>query len=160
MDKILNKPCTATSYYELFQYAVDNGLFIEDKGTYYALITTPSPSLKAWQHYRIMELKNMRDTLETKPILYQGYLFDYDSKARERINAAIIALENAGTGASLTWTTADDKDVKVTASDLRGVITQVALRSDKLHTAYREAKAEVEAAPTKEAIDAITLEVE
>ena len=100
----------------------------------------------------------MRDTKEVLPITYQGYSFDYDSKARERINAAIIALESAGSSATLTWTTADNQDVKVTASDLRGVIAQVALRSDKLHTAYRKAKAKVEAATTKEELDAITLE--
>lgn len=108
---------------------------------------------------RISELKRARDTLETTPIIYQGYTFDYDSKARERINAAIVVLEDAGAGASLTWTTADDKDVKVTASDLRGVIAAVAMRSDKLHTDYREAKAKVEAATSEEELDKIILEV-
>ncbi|WP_307973371.1 DUF4376 domain-containing protein, partial [uncultured Phascolarctobacterium sp.] len=59
-----------------------------------------------------------------------------------------------------TWTTADNQDVKVTASDLRGVIAQVALRSDKLHTAYRKAKELVVAATTKEELDAIELVIE
>lgn len=117
------------------------------------------PTLDEVKAAKIKELKEQRDTQEVEPILYQGYLFDYDAKARERINAAIIALENAGTGASLTWTTADDKDVKVTAADLRGVIAQVALRSDKLHTAYREAKLQVETATSKEELDAIELKV-
>lgn len=109
---------------------------------------------------KIETLKMQRDKEEVEPIIYQGYSFDYDDKARDRINAAIIALEVAGASASLTWTTADNQDVKVTASDLRGIITQVALRSDKLHTAYRKAKERVGAATTKEELDTIELVIE
>ena len=108
---------------------------------------------------KIETLKMQRDEAEVEPIIYQGYSFDYDEKARERINAAIIALEVTGTSATLTWTTADNQDVKVTASDLRGIIAQVALRSDKLHTAYRKAKEKVEAAITKAEVKNVVLKV-
>lgn len=40
---------------------------------------------------KIMELKRQRDTAEVAPIAYNGHSFDYDDKARDRINAAIIA---------------------------------------------------------------------
>ena len=90
--------------------------------------------------------------------------FDYDDKARDRINAAIIALDVqsnlAKTTASIDWTTADNKDVKVTADDLRMVIASVAQRSNALHIAYRVAREKVEQASTQEEIEAITLEVE
>lgn len=115
------------------------------------------PALEVIKQRKIAALKAQRDKAEVEPIAYQGYSFDYDSKARERINAAIIALEVAGASATLTWTTADNRDVKVTASDLRGIIAQVALRSDNFHTAYRKAKAKVEAATTKEEVEAIRL---
>ena len=108
---------------------------------------------------KIETLKMQRDEAEVEPIIYQGYSFDYDDKARERINAAIIALEVTGTSATLTWTTADNQDVKVTASDLRAIIAQVALRSDKLHTAYRKEKKKVEAAITKAKVKNIVLKV-
>ena len=113
--------------------------------------------IESVREHKILTLKAQRDNAEVEPITYQGYSFDYDERARERINAAIIALEVAGTSAVLTWTTADNQDVKVTASDLRGIIAQVALRSDKLHTAYRKAKEKVEAASTKEEVEAISL---
>lgn len=113
--------------------------------------------IESAREHKILTLKIQRDNAEVEPIEYKGYSFDYDEKARDRINAAIIALEVAGTSAVLTWTTADNQDVKVTASDLRGIIAQVALRSDKLHTAYRKAKEKVEAASTKEEIEAISL---
>lgn len=87
--------------------------------------------------------------------------YDYDDKARERINAAIIALDvqtaQAKATASIDWTTADNQDVKVTADDLRCVIAAVAQRSNALHVAYRAAKDKVEAATTVTEVDAVTL---
>lgn len=120
-------------------------------------VTTEEESLESIKEHKILTLKIQRDNLEVEPIIYHGYSFDYDSKARERINAAIIALEILGASVTLTWTTADNKDVKVTASDLRGIIAQVALRSDKLHIAYRKAKEKVETVTTKEEVEAINL---
>lgn len=124
-----------------------------------AVFTAPEKTLDEIKAEKINALKSERDSKEVQPIDYQGYSFDYDGKARERINAAIIALEVAGASATLTWTTADNQDVKVTASDLRGIIAQVALRSDKLHTAYRAAKEKVEHATTVAEVEAITLGV-
>lgn len=106
---------------------------------------------------KIMELKRQRDTAEVAPIAYNGHSFDYDDKARDRINAAIIALSLQGEGATIDWTTADNQDVKVTANDLRMVIAAVAVRSNALHTAYRAAKEKVEAAQNKADIEKITM---
>ena len=117
-------------------------------------------TLKSIKERKISTLKLKRDKAEVEPIEYNGYSFDYDDKARDRISAAIIALEVlevAGSSATLTWTTADNKDVKVTASDLRGIIAQVALRSDKLHMVYRKAKEKVETTTTKEEVESINL---
>lgn len=102
-------------------------------------------------------LKRQRDTAEVEPIEYNGHSFDYDDKARDRINAAIIALELQGEGATIEWTTADNEDAVVTAQDLRMIIASVAARSNKLHTAYRAAKAQVEAASTAEEVEAVTM---
>lgn len=120
-------------------------------------VTHEEEPIEYFKNRRIEILKMQRDKAEVELIEYQGYSFDYDDKARERINAAIIALEVAGVSAALIWTTADNQDVKVTASDLRGIIAQVALRSDKLHIAYRKAKEKVETATTKEEVEAINL---
>lgn len=155
-----------TTFRELSETLGKEGIFIplsiseeslKDLGV---TVTSEEESLESIKEHKILTLKIQRDNLEVEPITYQGYAFDYDSKARDRINAAIIALEVAGSSALLTWTTTDNQDVKVSASDLRGVIAQVALRSDKLHTAYRKAKEKVEAATTKEDIEAIELVME
>lgn len=106
---------------------------------------------------KIMELKLQRDAAEVEPVEYGGYLYDYDSQARDRIAAAIIALDVQGDGAKISWTTADNEDAVVTAQDLRMIIASVAARSNKLHTAYRTAKAQVEAAQSKDEIDTISI---
>lgn len=107
---------------------------------------------------KIIELKRQRDTAEVEPIAYNGHLYDYDSKARDRITAAIIALELQGEGATIEWTTADNDDAVVTTQDLRAIVAAVAVRSNALHTAYRTAKAKVEAAGTAEEVRAICME--
>ena len=157
------KDKTYSNVYELSEALGKEGIFIPLSISEDALkdlgveVTHEEEPIEYLKERKIETLKMQRDKAEVEPITYQGYSFDYDEKARERINAAIIALEVAGASASLTWTTADNKDVKVTASDLRGIIAQVALRSDKLHSAYRRAKEKVATASTKEEVEAITL---
>lgn len=106
---------------------------------------------------KIIELKRQRDTAEVEPITYNGNSFDYDDKARDRINAAIIALSLQGEDASIDWTTADNQDVSVTAADLRAIVAAVAVRSNALHIAYRKAKAQVETAGTADEVEAVTM---
>ena len=120
-------------------------------------VTHEEEPLENVKQHKIMELKRQRDAAEVEPIEYNGHSYDYDDKARDRINAAIIALSLQGEGASIDWTTADNQDVKVTANDLRCVIAAVAVRSNTLHMAYRAAKEKVEAAQNKADIENITM---
>lgn len=106
---------------------------------------------------KIVELKRRRDSKEVEPIAYDGHLYDYDSQARDRISAAIIWLDAQGDGAKINWTTADNVDSVVTAHDLRMIIAYAAERNNKLHTAYRAAKEQVEAAQNKVEIDTISI---
>ena len=120
-------------------------------------VTHEEEPLEVIRQRKIAELKAQRDSKEVEPITYNGNRYDYDDKARDRINAAIIALSLQGEGASIDWTTADNQDVKVTANDLKMIIAAVAVRSNALHTAYRAAKGKVEAAQTKTDIEKITM---
>ena len=113
--------------------------------------------LEVIKQRKITELKYQRDKAEVQPIEYNGNLYDYDEKARDRINAAIIALSLQGEDTSIDWTTADNQDVKVTVNDLQAIIAAVAVRSNELHIRYRNAKAKVEKAQTAEELEAIEL---
>ena len=141
----------------------DGEYLIADDGSVYP---KPAPTdaelLAVAKPAKIAELKAERDSKEVEPITYNGNRYDYDDKARERINAAIIALDvqTAQTKATavIDWTTADNQDVKVTADDLRMIIASVANRSNALHVAYRAAKDKGEAATTVAEVEAITLD--
>lgn len=158
------KEQTYSSLYELSEALGKEGIFIPLSITDEALkelevdVTHEDESLDSVKEHKILTLKIQRDNLEVEPIAYNGHSYDYDSKARDRISAAIIALELQGEGATIEWTTADNADTPVTANDLKMIIAAVAARSNKLHTAYRAAKAKVEAAGTAEEVRAICME--
>lgn len=128
-----------------------------------AVFTAPAKTLEQLKADKINEFKSIRDSKEVIPIEYNGNLYDYDDKARERINAAIIALDmqtaQTKAVANIDWTTADNADTSVTATDLKMIIAAVAVRSNALHTAYRIAKEKVEAATTAADVEDVTFEV-
>lgn len=124
-----------------------------------ATLMPPEQTVDELKEAKKASLKAERDQKEVLPIEYDGNSFDYDDKARERINAAIIALDVQGADASIDWTTATNADVKVTATDLRAIVAAVAVRSNALHIAYRKAKTQVEQATTIAEVEAITLGV-
>lgn len=159
------KEQTYSSLYELSEALGKEGIFIPLSITDEALkelevdVTHEDESLDSVKEHKILTLKIQRDNLEVEPIAYNGHSYDYDSKARDRISAAIIALELQGEGATIEWTTADNADTPVTANDLKMIIAAVAVRSNKLHTAYRIAKEKVEEATTAADVEAVTLEI-
>ena len=118
-----------------------------------ATLTAPEKTLEELKVDKIQQLKWSRDAAEVEPIEYNGNSYDYDDKARDRINAAIIALDV--TGGNIEWTTADNTNVTGTANDLRGVIGAVAIRSNVLHIKYRNLKEQVLVCTTKEEVEQI-----
>nr|DAF71514.1 MAG TPA: protein of unknown function DUF4376 [Caudoviricetes sp.] len=153
------------NFYDLSEALGADGVFIprtisdtdlDQLGVAVAEAEEPIENIRA---HKIMELKRQRDDAEVEPIAYDGHLYDYDSQARDRISAAIIWLDAQGDGAKISWTTADNVDSVVTAQDLRMIIAYAAERNNKLHTAYRTAKEQVEAAQKAE-IDAISIKVD
>lgn len=153
-----------SNIYDLAEALAKEGVFIplslaeadlEQLGVEVAETEEPIENIR---ERKIIELKRLRDTAEVEPIAYNGHSFDYDDKARDRINAAIIALDQQGADAAIAWTTADDNDVTVTAADLRAVIATVAVRSNALHVKYRTLKQQVQECKTMEELEAIKWE--
>ena len=159
------KDKTYANVYELSEALGKDGIFIplsisdEALAELNVTVAYEEEPLETIKQRKILELKRQRDTAEVEPITYNCNSYDYDEKARDRISAAIIALELQGEGATIEWTTADNADTPVTANDLKMIIATVAVRSNKLHTAYRVAKEKVEAAATAEEIETVMMEV-
>lgn len=159
------KDKTYTNIYPLSEVLGTEGIFIplsisdESLAELGVTVTHEEEPLEVIKQRKIAELKYQRDKAEVEPIEYNGHSYDFDSKARDRISAAIIALELQGEGATIEWTTADNADTPVTANDLKMIIAAVAVRSNKLHTAYRIAKEKVGEATTAADVEAVTFEV-
>lgn len=152
-----------SNLYELSEALGKEGIFIPlslpdaELETLGVTVTHTEEPLEVIKQRKISELKYQRDEAEVTPIEYNGHSYDFDSKARDRISAAIIALELQGANADIAWTTADNQDVSVTAADLRAIVAAVAVRSNALHIAYRKAKARVEAAVTADEVKAVIM---
>lgn len=159
------KEKTYSNIYELSEALGQEGIFIplsiDDEALAELNVTVrhEEEPLEVIKQRKITELKYQRDKAEVKPIEYNGNLYDYDEKARDRISAAIIALSLQGEGATIEWTTADNADTPVTANDLKMIIAAVAVRSNKLHTAYRVSKEKVEAATTAADVETVIFKV-
>ena len=102
----------------------------------------------------ISAAKSYRDAQEVAAITYNGNDYDYDAKARERLNIARQALEDLGTE-SIDWTTADNTDVTLTVADFAAINSVAATRSNALHVAYRGTKEKLEAATNIEELEQI-----
>lgn len=159
------KDQTYSNIYPLSEALGQEGIFIplsisdESLAELGVTVTHEEEPLEVIKQRKIAELKYQRDKAEVEPIEYNGHSYDFDSKARDRISAAIIALELQGEGAAIEWTTADNADTPVTANDLKMIIAAVAVRSNKLHIAYRAAKETVETATTAADVEAVILKV-
>lgn len=159
--KYTYKDKTYTHIYPLSEALGQEGIFIPlsiSEETLCKLgveVTHEEEPIEYFKNRRIEILKMQRDKAEVEPIEYKGYFFDYDEKARDRINAAIIALELQGANADIAWTTADNQDVSVTAADLRAIVAAVAVRSNALHVKYRSLKAQVQACSSAGDVEAI-----
>lgn len=144
------------SYPDCAAWCNANGAIIIDRGEYWEVASIPSPTLGEAKTLAVAALKEARDTAEVQPIEVDGTRFDYDDKARERINAAIIALD--GTELTLSWTTADNTETIVNGDDLKAIVRAVAARSNELHVKYREQKIAIEQKTTIDEIRALLAE--
>lgn len=164
ITKYKYKDKTYTNIYPLSEALGKEGIFIPLSISEEALaelnvtVTHEEEPLEAIKQRKITELKYQRDKTEVEPIEYNGHSFDYDYKARDRINAAIIALSLQGEDATIDWTTADNADTPVTANDLKMIIAAVAVRSNALHVKYRTLKQQVQECKTMEELEAIKWE--
>ena len=105
------------------------------------------------------ELKYERDKREVAVIDYKGKQFDYDAKARERLNIARQALEDNNLPKQM-WTCADNTDIELTVEDFKNINSLAAQRSGQLHDQYRKLCNHIDGLQTKEEIEKITFDTQ
>lgn len=104
-------------------------------------------------------MKAERDRREVAIIEYDGKLFDYDNKARERMRIAKEDLENNG-ASSRPWTYADDSIALVSVADFEAINSLAATRSEELHFQYRKLKVKIKACTDITSVQAISFDTD
>lgn len=115
------------------------------------------PTLEEIKLQKIEALKQERTNRQEAPVEFNGKLWDFDAKSRDRITAAITALEVSEIG-EITWTAYDDTSFIMNINDLKGIIASAAIRGDLLHKQYRILRDTVNAATSQEQVQAIKWE--
>lgn len=123
----------------------------------YQIKAVPKPDLETVKAEKIASLKNERQEREAAPVPYMGKLWDFDAKSRDRITAAITALEVSDIE-TITWTAYDDTSADLNITDLKSIIATAAVRGNELHTQYRVLRDAVNNCTTEEEINAINWE--
>ena len=123
----------------------------------YEIKAVPKPDLETVKAEKIASLKNERQEREAAPVPYMDKLWDFDAKSRDRITAAITALEVSDIE-TITWTAYDDTSADLNITDLKSIIATAAVRGNELHTQYRVLRDAVNSCTTEEEINSINWE--
>lgn len=120
----------------------------------------PEPiDIEALKTAKIAEMKAERDNREVQDIEYNGKMFDYDDKSRERLTLARQALEDNKTE-SILWTCADNTRTNITLEDFKSINTLSATRSTQLHEQYNKLKLLINSLETEEQINKVTFDTD
>lgn len=95
------------------------------------------------------QLKQHRNAFEFSGFLFEGFIYDSDQVSQGRILGAVLA------GQSQTWTTSDNSTIELTAEQLRSLYTALQMHVAIAHERGRIAREAIQAATTKEQIEAI-----
>lgn len=133
------------------EYIYKNGQIVEKP---------PEPiDIEALKTAKIAEMKAERDNREVQDIEYNGKMFDYDNKSRERLTLSRQALEDNKTE-SILWTCADNTFATLTLEDFKAINTLSATRSTQLHEQYNKLKLLINSLETEEQIKEVTFDTD
>lgn len=105
-------------------------------------------------------LKQVRDSVEYGPFIYNGMVFDGDLDAQRRLSVLVSAAKTAiVSGYSFTkdFTLADNTVVQLNAEDFIGIEMAKLWQVDAAFQEYRLKRAAIEAAKTLEELEAVTI---
>ncbi len=87
---------------------------------------------EAWKARRAEAVRNIKVTTAS------GRVFDGDEISQARMARAVLGLQEAGEGATVTWVLADNTPVAVTAAELSEALTLAGAEQARLWVASHE----------------------
>lgn len=113
-------------------------------------------SLDEYKLRKIEAMKTIRDAKDEEPIeLEDGRVYDFDERAREKINLAKFHLENHNEVDSIAWILADNNIADTTLKDFNAIVDAAVARSSLTHYQYAQLRAYIYSLKTKEDVDKV-----
>ena len=103
---------------------------------------------------KLQELKTKRDAEESGGFTFMNKDFDSDPLSIQRITVTAMAAQ--GSELSIDWTCKDGTTATLNSAQLKGMLVTMVQRGDTIHRKWRQRKAAVLSASTKEEVEAIT----
>lgn len=122
------------------------------------LVDAKPPTLDVLKAAQWTALKRHRDLLEASGFPYLGKTVDSDSRSVQRINTAVQAAQaamGAGVPFSIVWTCADNSLLTLDGPGMLGMPVALATYADQLHQTCKTLRAQIEAATTPAAVQAV-----
>lgn len=98
------------------------------------------------------EMKMKRDAGEVMPLLYNGHLYDFDEKSRERLDRKRQEIEDKGGTGTIPWTLADNTETTIGLQDFIAINSAATERAEMLHFKYRKLRQKIDDATTIEEV--------
>ena len=108
-------------------------------------------SLDEIKEQKWQKIKKQREILEFGSFVFEGNMYDSDQVSQGRIMGAALA------GVEQVWTLADNTTVKLTAVQLQQLYAAMQAHVASVHEKGRIARTLIEAATTKEEVEAVQL---
>ena len=145
-------------YDEAYKFVSENkGTTIQDIGNKkYQIVELPKPSLEELKLAKREEINQARDKSEQGGFEYMGKVFDSDQVSAQRISMAAQAMALATEGTTITWTCQDNSTIDLTATDMQGLVSALAVWSNSCHEKATALKSQIDAAKTAEELEKIT----
>lgn len=111
--------------------------------------------LSTAKHEAWSMIKVARDIEEYTVFVWNSYTFDANERSQQRIMAAVQRAQLDAT-TTVTWTLSNNTTATFNATELKQIGQALSSHVDSCHDKARTKRAEIEAATTKAALDAIT----
>jgi hypothetical protein len=121
---------------------------VRKTGKYY----TENEPLDHVQKNRLKSFKNHRFVNESEPLEYNGHIYDFDERSRERFMMAYISLDDKDLFNAIDWFDMNGNLVTLHKEDIVNIFKLGLERSTKIYQFYKEMKKKVMECKTAEEV--------
>ena len=146
------------SYAQAAQWCNENRARIVERETYYEIVEIPAPSFDELCTVKLAELSSsFNDRVSGAFTTSQGYSMQFDTSDAIKMQGAIQLLEATGAAEGYLTQANDETIYNVPLDTMKAVLIEMMTAFAACHARKQELRAAINAAETKEDLDAIEI---